>query len=186
MSNLLFPTCLASCATAGGPLSDTGSGAILNTESGAGFLQQGYFNSTAQNTTVYLYAQGVISTPGSGTATIQFKTYADSTQGTASTALGASGAITPASSLSNALWILESWTTVQSISGANAVTVTYGRLTLPGGASTVASSPYQFGSTSTVNLSMTSAWYVESYAIWGSAVSGCTLTLEQQLVFSYN
>jgi hypothetical protein len=164
-----------SCSVAGSALSDTATAAAINTAQGAFWIPVNWWG---QNKGIHLHSRGIISTPSSSTATLTMGICSDSTQGTVGTPKWTNAsAITPVSSASNWFWELEMELICSSVSGANAVVVGMGELTLPASA-TQMQAPYAVGSTTGVNVPISTGAFLEVYAAWTTAVSGDTLTCE--------
>jgi len=189
MSNLTntYTEVINGIPIAGTALNDTATGAVISTAAQAAILPINFFNQYAVNKTLQWTGYGIVSTPSSGPATLQFIVYADTTIGTANIALATQTAFTPAVSLASNIFEVNGWSTVQSYSGTSAEVVSFGVVTL-GGASGAAGSSYTFGSATpvAVTTALSTEYAIELYAKWGSAVSGCTLTCEQWIVQGMN
>ena len=180
---------IAACAVAGTAISDTATGNVLNTADGAAYLPIGFFNGQLYRT-VNLRASGIYSTPSSGTATIKLGATFNTAQGTIGSLFITSGAITPASSMSSALWDLDleiTASTYTETSGSGTVNVMgIGTLTLHNSTTTTAGAVYGIGGTSLVDLVTYTGYFLEVYGIWGSAVSGNTMTGERTSIYGCN
>jgi hypothetical protein len=192
MSNLTntYEEVITNLAIAGTALSDTATGAVISTAAQAGILPIGFFSGYGTgNKLIRCTGIGIISTSASGPATLSFSVQADTTLGTRNTSgeLATSTAVAPAVSLASSVFTIQSWSTVQSYSTTSAEIVSFGQLTI-GGASGAAGAAYTFGSATPVALASaySTEFFIELWAVWGTAVSGCTLTLEQWIVEGCN
>lgn len=182
-------------AVAGSALSDSSTGAVISTAAQAAEVPPGFWTTIPQagsNRVVECTGWGIISTAASP-ATLYMTTAMDSVVGTEGIGLIAAAGTTiptPAASLSTAIWTWNSWTFTQSISVQAPQLVTFATLGIGGGSSASPTSglTYQFGSATPVALTagLTTPYWVELYAKWGTAVSGCTLTCEAWAVQGLN
>jgi hypothetical protein len=166
---------VVACSQAGASLSDSATALVLNTEQGSCYIPPNWW---AQNKGVHLHARGIITTPSSGTSTLQLGATADVAQGTLGALLFINGtAVTPISSAVAWFYELELELICQSVSGGNAAVVGMGELTLPATA-TQMQAPYAIGSTTPVNLVISTPYFLEVYGKWTTAVASCTLVNE--------
>lgn len=180
---------IAACAVAGTQISNNATAGVLNSADGAAYLPIGFFRGQ-QYRTVLLRASGIYSTPASAPATMQIGACFNTAQGTIGSLNILSGAITPAVSMSSALWLLDLEITVSTLtetSGSGTANVMgTGTLTLHNSTTTTAGNVYGAGGTSLVNLVTYTGYYLEVYAKFGSAVSGSTVTGERTSVYGCN
>lgn len=191
MSNLTntYTEVINGIPIAGTALSDVTTATIISTAGQAGILPIGFFNYQCINKMIQCNGWGVVSTASSSPGTLTFTTSADPTVGsiTGALALAPSGSITPATSLSNANWVFNTWSTVQSLSGGSAQIVSWGELTI-GATSTTAAVAYTFGSSTAVSLTsaLSTEYAIELKAAWGTASTSNSITCEQWIVQGMN
>lgn len=153
------------------------------------FLAAGFFHPTyGTNKGIRIVARGVVSTatatPGTLTITVYFATSDTATLGTSTGA--ASGAFTPAVSLSNAIWELEVDITCTA-PGSTPNFVSMGQLSI--NPTTAAGAQYGVGGTSTTSaagLSTEQNNWIQVGAAWGSASASNSITMYQTVVYGLN
>lgn len=136
------------------------------------------------NKVLHVRARGVISTDATAPGTLTVGIYPDTAAGTAAaTPLLATGAFTPAVSLSNAVWTLEGDIQVTA-TGSSGTWLALGAMNISPPAAAGAS--YGAGSSSAVTLSTQSSYFLEVAATWGTALSTNSITCYQFLVYGEN
>jgi hypothetical protein len=164
---------------AGAALSDTASGGDL---SPAPQYMSQTFGAMYVGQRWRFTAYGILSSPGSGTATLNLGIYYGGYSG--SVPLVTSGTFTPANSLSSAWWRLQVETEVRSL-GSSGTTWSQGWIDIPSSATGVTRQQMSAtGQAVTVNTTANSALTVGG--VWSSAVSGDTVTCEGFVIEQLN
>jgi hypothetical protein len=150
------------------------------------YLPPGFFPAAyGANRKLKVIARGIVSSAASSPGTLTLAVYLASTDtGTLGTSLVASGAFTPAVSLSSAIWELD----VTVTCGAPGPTPNlYGMGKLEVNPTASAGAGYGCGSTSAVTaLSTEAAYYVQVAATWGTASASNTITMYDTEVWGLN
>ena len=156
---------------AGAALSDTATGADL---SPLPQYQSQTYGPWYDGMRWRLTAYGILSTPGSGTATLNIGFYYGGFS--SGTALVTSGVFTPTSSLSSAWWRAQAELEVRTI-GSSGTTWTQGSIDIPTSA-TALTRQQMSGTAQTATINTTTNSTLTCGAVWGSAVVGDTITCE--------
>ncbi len=169
---------------------DTGTGATVisprGNTTGLPYLPPGFFsNAYGWNRKLKIIARGIVSTasatPGTLTLAVYFATSDTATPGTS---VVASGAFTPTTSLSSAIWVMDCSITcgapgpVPNLYGMGQVAVN------PAAASGLT---YGMGSTTAVTgLSTETAYFIQVVANWSTAPSGDSITMYDSEIWGLN
>lgn len=136
------------------------------------------------NKTIKVVARGVISTAASTPGTLTVGIYPDTSAGTpVATSLAPTGAFTPATSLSNAIWEYEC--DIQcTATGSSGTWLALGQMLVSPTAASGLS--YGVGSSTAVTLSTQTSYFLEMAATWGSASASNSITCSQLYVWGLN
>lgn len=181
--------CIAASAVAGTPISNNATAGVLNPADGAAYLPIGFWNGQLYRT-IKLRASGIYSSPASAPATMQLGLTFNTTEGTIATLTILSAAITPAVSMTNAIWDLDMEVTASTYTetaGAGTVNVMgIGWLMLHSSSAGAAGAVYPVGGTTLVSVSTFVGYFVETYGKFGTAVAGSSMQGERFSVYGCN
>jgi hypothetical protein len=150
------------------------------------YIPPGFFSAAyGQNRKLRIVARGIVSTASSSPGTLTLAAYFATTDtATLGTSVAATGALTPAVSLSSAIFVFDATITCAA-PGPTPNLYAMGELEINPAAA--AGATYGVGSTSAVTaLSTEAAYYLQIGATWGSALSADSITMYDTEVWGLN
>lgn len=150
------------------------------------YIPPGFFNAAyGANRKLRIVTRGIVSSASSTPGTLTLAAYfATSDTATPGTSVAASGAFTPATSLSSAIWEFDATITCGA-PGTTPNLYAMGRCAV--NPTTAAGASYGVGGTSAVTaLTTEAAYYIQMVATWSTAASGDTITMYDTEVWGLN